>query len=144
MYYLQNRINSTIMLFLSMYTFMILTMRVSAKHNSCQKRTKWSKVRTDTQTNTQTNRQMDQVRSQSRDLLKCIYRYTEFNLASLVFRASEMVTAFTKCYEAGCSGRDVTCIHELNFFLKAISCIAGYSVRWPVRTILNSTLWQTS
>ena len=35
--FLWNRINSTFMLFLSMYTFIILTMRLCAQRNSCQK-----------------------------------------------------------------------------------------------------------
>ena len=37
---LRNRINSTCMLFLSMYAFIILTMRLCAQCNSCPKRTK--------------------------------------------------------------------------------------------------------
>ena len=40
--FLRNRITSTCMFFLSMYTFIILTMRLCAQRNSCPKRTEWS------------------------------------------------------------------------------------------------------
>ena len=40
--FLRNRINSTCMFFLSMHTFIILTMRLCAQRNSCPKRTECS------------------------------------------------------------------------------------------------------
>ena len=47
--FVQNRINSTCMLFLSMYTFIILTMRLCAQANSCPKEVNEARV-ADTQT----------------------------------------------------------------------------------------------
>ena len=40
--FLQNRINSTCMLFLSMYALILLTICLSAQRNCCLKRTEWS------------------------------------------------------------------------------------------------------
>ena len=58
------------MLFHSMYTFIILTMCLSAQCNSCLKRTKVGQV----QDYKQTHRRTGQVRSQPRDLLKFKYK----------------------------------------------------------------------
>ena len=77
-YFLRNRINSTCMFFLSMYIFIIFTMRLCAQRNSCPKRTECKEdlIHTNTMhTNTHPNSCIP-----SRDLLKFIYRYAAYNV----------------------------------------------------------------
>ena len=62
-FFVHNRVTSTWMLFHSMYTFIILTMLLSAQRNNCRKRTKWSEELTYTLKYTQLNKKQTSNRA---------------------------------------------------------------------------------